>query len=104
MKTITIPVEYCSDEYTNDYPTHVEVSISDEVMNKLKEAKKFIGDDYTIEVRIRETFNYYNDGAESDFRVGYSCLCMGKFGRAYVYAQHKHDSGIYFETESFNID
>jgi hypothetical protein len=104
MKPITIPVEYRSDEYINDYPTHVEVSISDEVMSKLKKAKKFIGDDYTIEVRIKETFNYYNDGDESDFRVGYSCICLGHFGRAYIYAQNKYDSGVYLETESFNID
>lgn len=103
MDKIKIEVGYTSDVYVNDYPTQVEVELSDEMKATIKKAKAFIGDDYKIEVRIRETFDYYNGDKESDFRVGYSCLCIGSDGRAYVYAQSKYDSAIYFESDIFTI-
>lgn len=103
MEKMKIEVAYTSDEYVNDYPTHVEVELSDAIKAKIEKAKEFIGDDYRIEVRIDEDFDYYNDGEESEFRVGYSCLCIDSHGRAYVYAQCKYDSSIYFESEMFTI-
>lgn len=103
MDKIKIDVGYTSDEYVNDYPTHVEVELSDEMKDKIKKAKAFIGDDYKIEVRIMETFDYFNDDEESDFRVGYSCLCISSDGRAHVYAQNKYDCAIYFESDIFTI-
>lgn len=103
MEKKKIEVAYRSDEYVNDYPTHVEVELSDEMKATISKAKALIGNDYKIEVRIKETFNYYNDDEESDFRVGYSCLCVRIDGSMYVYAESKHESSVNFESEMFTI-
>jgi hypothetical protein len=104
MEKLKIEVTYTSHEYADDYPTHVEIELSDAMKAKIKEAETFIGGDYAIEVRILENFNYYNDDEESNFRVGYSCLCISSGGRAYVYAQNKYDSAIYFESDVLTIN
>ena len=104
MEKLKIEVAYTSDEYIQDYPTHVEIELSDAMKDKIKEAKTFIGGDYKIWVKILENFKYYNDDEESNFRVGYSCLCIGSGGRAYVYAQNKYDCAIYLESDVLTID
>jgi len=103
--TILVEVDYMSDEYTDNYPTHVEVNITDKIISKAKKAMDALSDDFNsnLELRVEHTFKYYDEDKKSDFSVGYACLCISNRNTAHIYAHNKNDSSVYFETEFFKI-
>jgi hypothetical protein len=98
-------VIFCSNEYS-DPPTHFEINLTQEDIDKIKKCKKFIEDNPEISnIRLyakdvtgldydEETKEYIETGWRSD--VHYYTVFSDA---VYFYAQNKYDSGDYIETD-----
>jgi hypothetical protein len=104
-KIIKASISYRSDEYYDENPAYVMITLNKEMLEAIKTARKVLKENKTFNsIKIDACADLFDeDGKESKFSPSAEALIVyGKSGLFY-YTQCKYDSATYIESEDLKI-